>query len=36
MQNFIRFLLRMMLRLLKVRVAFDMPPVELPQKAIYI
>lgn len=36
MQDFIRFLLRVMLRLLKVRVAFDMPPVELPKKAIYI
>lgn len=36
MQDFIRLLLRMMLRILKVQVVFDIPPEELPKKAIYI
>lgn len=36
MQDFIRFLLRVLLRLLKVQVSFDVPPEELPKKAIYI
>ena len=36
MQNFIRFLLRIGLRLLKVQVSFDVSPEELPKKAIYI
>ncbi len=36
MQDFIRFLLRLALHLLKVRVAFDVPPEQLPKKAIYI
>ncbi len=36
MQDFIRLLLRFMLRILKVQVSFDIPPEELPKKAIYI
>ena len=36
MQNFIRFMLRFALRLLKVKVSFDVPLEELPKKAIYI
>ena len=36
MQNFIRFLLRIGLRLLKVQVSFDINPEDLPKKAIYI
>ena len=36
MQDFIRFLLRCVLRLFKVQVSFDMPAEELPQKAIYV
>jgi len=36
MQDFIRFLLRVMFHILKVRVAFDAPAQQLPKKAIYI
>ena len=36
MQDFIRFLLRCALRILKVQVSFDVRPEDLPQKAIYI
>jgi len=36
MQDFIRFLLRCVLRLLKIQVSFDVSPEDLPQKAIYI
>ena len=35
-QDVIRFLLRCVLRLLKVQVSFDVPPEQLPKKAIYI
>ncbi len=36
MQKFIRFLLRVMLHILKVRVSFEVDPQDLPKKAIYI
>ncbi|MBO4294471.1 MAG: AMP-binding protein [Alphaproteobacteria bacterium] len=36
MQDFIRFLLRIVLRILKVQVSFDVRPEDLPTKAIYI
>lgn len=36
MKDFIRFLLRCALRILKVQVSFDVRPEDLPQKAIYI
>ncbi len=36
MQDFIRFILRALFRVLKVQVVFDIPPEELPKKAIYI
>ncbi len=36
MQDFIRFLLRVGLRLLKVQLLFDIAPDKLPKKAIYI
>ena len=36
MQDFIRLLLRFMLRILKVQVSFDISPEQLPKKAIYI
>jgi len=36
MQKFIRFLLRIMLHVLKVRVSFEVAPEDLPKKAIYI
>ena len=36
MQDFIRFLLRIVLRLLKVQVSFDVNPEDLPKKTIYI
>ena len=36
MQDFIRFILRTLFRVLKVQVVFDIPPEELPKKAIYI
>ena len=36
MQDFIRFLLRIVLRILKVQVSFDVKPEDLPKKAIYI
>ncbi len=36
MQDFIRFLLRVGLHILKIRVSFDVPPEQLPKKAIYI
>lgn len=35
-QDVIRFLLRCVLKLLKVQVSFDVPPEQLPKKAIYI